>query len=131
MKWSPGKFTIVKWDNISFGLPETALELWYDTLFQLKGSNPRRKGRYVFTSLHLFRVLADDKEVFDYSGRVEYDIQLEGMSLDVDLLILLVDRTHRLFSEEFDKRKKTTPWTGYEIPDYDPSSVRNELVKIM
>ena len=131
MDWSPGKLTIIKWDQIPSGLTAQAFREWYDIVFQLKGSYPRKKGKYVFTSLHIFRLLTENKEVFDYAGRMTYTIRLEGKSLESDLLLLLADRTHRLFNDEFDKRKRTTPWEDHEIPDFDPSLVRDELDKII
>lgn len=131
MNWSPGKLTIVKWDRIHSALQEPSSLVWYDILFQLKGSYPRKKGKYVFTCLHIVRLVTENKEVFNCIGRIKYVIRLEGKSLEVDLLMLLTDRSHRLFNEEFDKQKKATPWEGYEVPDYSLPRIRSGLEKII
>jgi len=131
MNWSPDKFVIIKWDQIPSAIPASICQLWYDIYFQLKSSYPREKGQYAFTSFHVFHLMVEDEKIFDYAGRVNYKICLHGKVLDIDLLLLLVDRTHRLFNEEFDKGKKSTFWESFEVPDYDQDQIRNDLEKII
>lgn len=130
MIWSPGKLVMVKWDGIPSGLKEASFRIVYDLVFKLTSVYPYKKSKYVFTSLHLLRLLGDQETVFNCAGREEYRIDPGEEKMEIELLALLVERTHLLFNEEFEKMKKGTAWEKIEIPDYDLSLVKDELKKL-
>jgi hypothetical protein len=133
IEWFPGKFRVIRLDPIpEYGMIEYN-EMLYKILFKFTqaGHYKDQKNKTLFTSTHFFRICYGHSSLFRFEGEIQYNIKSEQAFISVELMLLLVNRTHLLFAEEFEIRKKKSGLESFNVPDYCVSEIKNSLQKLL
>jgi hypothetical protein len=133
IEWLPGKLRVIKMDIIpDNGMVEMG-EILYKILFKFTSAGhwKENKNKTIFTSVHFFRIYYGHSEIFRFEGEIQYKIKSVQAFITVELMLLLVDRTHILFAEEFETRKKQSGLESFNVPDYCVSEIKNNLQKLI